>query len=293
MVLPIMLTVLVVLNLALIVRRLQVRKRAGEILFRGRTEKMHWILWADLIVGIIYFVISEENGGGRGFLPAIAIALLIPWLNRFEYGPNGLALALKFVPKKDIIHIKPIEDSNELDVIITEGDDYFRLVPERKYRSVELQNMLQPQKERAPFLNIYIGIKYKEDMSNQADIERMSAFLEAAGARTYCTVRDMEAWGRNHVPPALLMEESLKQIDRCDLVLIELSEKGVGLGIEAGYAHARKKPVIIIAKLGSDISLTVWGVANRIIIYADDRHLQEQLGPVVKSYLNQEENSVR
>ncbi|MFB5759811.1 hypothetical protein [Paenibacillus medicaginis] len=46
---PIMLTVIVVLNLALIVRRLQVRKRAGTILFRGRQEKMHWILWADLI----------------------------------------------------------------------------------------------------------------------------------------------------------------------------------------------------------------------------------------------------
>jgi hypothetical protein len=289
-----MLTVLLVLNLALIVCRLWVRKRAGTVLFRGRLEKMHWILWVDLIAGIIYFLISEENGGGRGgFLMAIGIALLISWINRFEYGPNGLALVLKFVPSKDIIHIKPVEDSNELDVIITEADDYFRLVPERKYRSVELQNILQPQKERSPFFNIYIGIKYKEDMSNQADIERICAFLEAAGVRTYCTVRDMEAWGRNHVPPALLMEESLKQIDRCDLVLLELSEKGVGLGIEAGYAHARKKPVIVIAKLGTDLSFTVQGIADRIIIYADDRHLQEQLGLVVKSYLKQEDNSVR
>ncbi|MFB5673496.1 hypothetical protein ACE3NQ_27345 [Paenibacillus terreus] len=284
---PVMLTVLVVLNLALIVRRLQVRKRAGTILFRGKPEKMHWILWADLITGIIYFVISQENGGGRGFLIAMGIALLLHWLNRFEYGSNGLALSLKFVPTKDIIHIKPVEDSNELDVIITEADDYFRLVPERKYRSVELQSILQPQKEKSPFFNIYIGIKYKEDMSNQADIERICAFLEAAGARTYCTVRDMEAWGRKHVPPVLLMEESLKQIDRCDLVLLELSEKGVGLGIEAGYAHARKKPVIVIAKWGTDLSFTVQGIADRIIIYADDRHLQEQLGQVVKSYLNQ------
>ena len=56
-------------------------------------------------------------------------------------------------------------------------------------------------------------------------------------------------------------------IDECDIVVIELSEKGVGLGIEAGYAYAQGIQVVSVAKRGSDISETLRGISSRVAFY--------------------------
>ena len=53
--------------------------------------------------------------------------------------------------------------------------------------------------------------------------------------------------------------------------------KGVGLGIEAGYAYSRKKPVIVIAKKGSETSTTMKGVAKKVISYAKPEELVQKL----------------
>ena len=63
------------------------------------------------------------------------------------------------------------------------------------------------------------------------------------------------------------MKETFKRIDSCDLVVIEFSEKGVGLGIEAGYAFARGIPVLTIAKEGSQVSETLEGISSKVIKY--------------------------
>jgi nucleoside 2-deoxyribosyltransferase len=46
-----------------------------------------------------------------------------------------------------------------------------------------------------------------------------------------------------------------------------LTEKGVGLGIEAGYAYAKGIPIITIVKSGSDISETLVGISKKIFLY--------------------------
>jgi hypothetical protein len=51
------------------------------------------------------------------------------------------------------------------------------------------------------------------------------------------------------------------------MIVIELSEKGVGLGIEAGYAFAKGIPIITIARTGSDISETLRGISQDIFFY--------------------------
>lgn len=49
--------------------------------------------------------------------------------------------------------------------------------------------------------------------------------------------------------------------------IIDFTEKGVGLGIEAGYAYAKEIPVITIAKNGSDISETLKGISKEVFFY--------------------------
>jgi len=69
------------------------------------------------------------------------------------------------------------------------------------------------------------------------------------------------------------MQFTFEQIDSCDLVIIDLTDKGVGLGIESGYAFAKGIPIITIAKKGSDISETLIGISRDILIYNNPESL--------------------
>lgn len=70
------------------------------------------------------------------------------------------------------------------------------------------------------------------------------------------------------------MKLTFDKIDICDLVIIDLTEKGVGLGVEAGYAYAKGIPIITIATSGSDISETLEGISNNIIFYNNIEDLE-------------------
>jgi len=61
-----------------------------------------------------------------------------------------------------------------------------------------------------------------------------------------------------------LIKRSFAEIDSSDVVVIELSKKGVGLGLEAGYAFARQIPIVTIAKDGADVSTTLRGISHRL-----------------------------
>ncbi|OQV10367.1 hypothetical protein CLAIMM_14380 [Cladophialophora immunda] len=61
----------------------------------------------------------------------------------------------------------------------------------------------------------------------------------------------------------------------CQLVVIELSEKGVDLGIESGYAYTHAIPVITIARQGSGISNTLRGISQAVHLYEEAVHLRE------------------
>ena len=114
---------------------------------------------------------------------------------------------------------------------------------------------------------VFLSIKYHEDAGNRQIVEALSSAIEQAGWKTVCIARDVERWGDVHFAPRELMGLTFKEIEASDLVAIELSEKGVGLGIEAGYAHARAKPIVTIARKGSDISTTLEGVSDDVLLY--------------------------
>ena len=87
--------------------------------------------------------------------------------------------------------------------------------------------------------DVFLSIKYHPHGSNRSAIERISAALLDQGFSTFCVARDLEDWGMRTFEPAELMRLTFAAIDASHLLLVELSEKGVGVGIEAGYAHAR------------------------------------------------------
>lgn len=126
-------------------------------------------------------------------------------------------------------------------------------------------------------MKAYIGIKYYEDFRNRNIIEKISLVLENRGYETSCIVRDTEQWGLVRLEPHELMKATFDEIDSCDIVIIDLSEKGVGLGIEAGYAFAKGIPIITIAEEASDISTTMQGISRQVITYRDIDEIEKRL----------------
>ncbi len=117
-------------------------------------------------------------------------------------------------------------------------------------------------------MKAFLSIKYHADHANRARIEMIAAALQACGIDSVCIARDVEQWGRLKFDAGELMTRTFAAIDACDLVVVDLTEKGVGVGIEAGYARAKNIPIVTIAEIGADISETLRGIARAVFWYA-------------------------
>ncbi len=115
-------------------------------------------------------------------------------------------------------------------------------------------------------VKVYLAAKFYEDHRNKFLTEKVTSALERNGL---CVKSMVNCEGRrnNFLNSCELMKKTFEMIEECDLVIIEFSEKGVGLGIEAGYAYAIQKPIIVIAKKGLEISNTLLGIAVRVSYY--------------------------
>ena len=131
-------------------------------------------------------------------------------------------------------------------------------------------------------MKAYLGIKYHSDHRNKPKIEKISALLEQFDCSVICITRDIEKWGQNSFSPKDLMGKTFEVIDSCDIVIIDLSEKGVGLCIEAGYAYSKAKPLITIAE-NQEISTTLLGISNTIHVYKNESDLSEFFKDVLSS----------
>ncbi|MDE0299876.1 MAG: nucleoside 2-deoxyribosyltransferase [Candidatus Poribacteria bacterium] len=124
-------------------------------------------------------------------------------------------------------------------------------------------------------MKAYISIKYHADNNNKEYIENITSALGRNGIETVCIARDIEKWGEVQMSPHELMQEAFAEIDSSDLLVGDLTEKGVGLGIEAGYAYARQIPIVVIARQGSDISTTLQGIARKLFLYDEFEELTD------------------
>ena len=121
---------------------------------------------------------------------------------------------------------------------------------------------------------IYFAIKYHPDNSNRSLIETISSTFESRGFEVVNVARDLEKWGKVQFEPEDLMRQSFDLIRTSEFLLLEFSEKGVGLGIEAGFAHAIGKRIVVIAKTGSEISNTLSGISSEIYFYDSETDLE-------------------
>ena len=96
--------------------------------------------------------------------------------------------------------------------------------------------------------------------------------------------RDVEKWGEAEIPAGkkLMRDYAFPAMRECDCNIIEFSEKGVGLGMNAGFCYAVGTPVFVIAKTGSDISSTMADVAEEVVFYDEPEDLIEPFTRIAK-----------
>ena len=78
-----------------------------------------------------------------------------------------------------------------------------------------------------------------------------------------------------------MMQQAIHSIDNCDLLIAETNDKGIGIGIEVGYAKAKDKPVIYLRNQDADHSTTVSGISDFQIVYKDVAELKRMLNDVL------------
>jgi nucleoside 2-deoxyribosyltransferase len=74
-----------------------------------------------------------------------------------------------------------------------------------------------------------------------------------------------------------MMQQAMLSIDSCDLLIAETTDKGIGIGVEVGYAKAKGKRVIYIRNKNGEHSTTASGISDFQIIYDDLFDLKRQL----------------
>lgn len=74
-----------------------------------------------------------------------------------------------------------------------------------------------------------------------------------------------------------MMQQAFLEIERCDLLMAECSEKAIGVGIEAGYAAGKGKTVWYLRSLNAPHSTTVSGMAHKSFFYRDTEDLINQI----------------
>ena len=82
-----------------------------------------------------------------------------------------------------------------------------------------------------------------------------------------------------------MMQQAFADIDNSDLLIAEVSEKAIGVGIEIGYAVAAQKPVIYLRNAEAEHSTTAAGAASRVIIYENPEDLSIKLSAVLPALI--------
>lgn len=78
-----------------------------------------------------------------------------------------------------------------------------------------------------------------------------------------------------------MMKIAFSEIEKSDFLIVELTKKAIGVGVEVGYAKAKNKPIIYIKKTGSKHSTTVGGSSDFVIGYSDNYDLATKLEMVI------------
>lgn len=126
-------------------------------------------------------------------------------------------------------------------------------------------------------MKVYITTSFKLG-ENKNEIEQLCSIVKSAGFEDFSFIRDVENYQKVFKDPRQLMVRAREEIQKCDVLLFDASEKSTGRAIEVGIAFSNNKKIIVIMKKGIFIKDTLRGVADAVIEYDNIEEIQENLG---------------
>lgn len=118
-------------------------------------------------------------------------------------------------------------------------------------------------------IRAFLSLKFYEGDASKKLVDDITDALAKVNIHTFVCVRDIEKYGEvkgldmeNFMP-----KYAFPEMEVSDIMIIEYSEAGAGLGMGADHAYCHGVPLYLIAKRGSKISTTVNSVAEKVIFY--------------------------
>jgi nucleoside 2-deoxyribosyltransferase len=126
----------------------------------------------------------------------------------------------------------------------------------------------------------YLSVSYQNRKHLDSEIEIIQKTLAGFHIQLFIFV-DVYRFSANEEKQ--MMEKAFSEIDSSDLLIAEVSEKAIGVGIEMGYAIAKKKPVIYLRNENAEHSTTAAGSAQYLLVYKDPAQLAERFTLIISS----------
>lgn len=137
-------------------------------------------------------------------------------------------------------------------------------------------------------MKAYISISYQRRRSLNTAITAIMSVLEEHQVESFVFV---DHYKFEESQEEEMMRSALGELEQCDLLIAETSHKGIGIGIEAGYAKAKNKPVVYLRHKDAEHSTTLSGASDHRVIYKNTDDLQQQLVLIIKEIIASAEHT--
>ena len=131
-------------------------------------------------------------------------------------------------------------------------------------------------------MKAYISISYNKRKSLSEALNSITATLAEFNIESFVFVDHHKFAAAEE---KAMMQQCVKEIDSCDMLVAETSDKAIGIGIEVGYAKAKNKPVIYIRHKDAEHSTTVSGISDFQIIYTNSSNINQPLAATIINVL--------
>ena len=126
----------------------------------------------------------------------------------------------------------------------------------------------------------YIGISFKNRKKLDREIEVLKNILQNHDIQPLVFV---DEYIFDPEQEKEMMAQAAKDISESSLLIAELTEKAIGVGLEVGYAAALKIPVVYLKQKDAEYSKTVGGLSTEVISYKDVNDLEEKVSEYLQS----------
>lgn len=120
----------------------------------------------------------------------------------------------------------------------------------------------------------YLGISQSKRKQLEVEVQQIKEALQTCNMHIQIFVDDyVYQPGQDEQ----MMQAAFRQIEAADLLIVELSHKAIGVGVEVGFAYAKKIPIIYLKHQSAKWSTTVGGCASHVIEYDHPVDLKTKL----------------